>query len=168
MDRLPNESDQPLDRLFKLLPAESTAAFLLLRAQFPYESEDLTGQSNVIFFTFVFVIFVATPFLLSNIWGSRDRKTISFVTATFVIWLANIDIERIHAIGEHLKSLDYMIVSSILGVMLDKQFIQGLLIVWAIVLLPLIIPRKITEEHESYKDGVDAHPLGDKNAKKID
>lgn len=38
MQRTAQATDAPLDRIFKLLPAESTGAFLLIRGFFPYDA----------------------------------------------------------------------------------------------------------------------------------
>lgn len=140
MDRSPKSDDQPLDRLLKLLPAESTAAFLLLRGIFPNDPASKTFQLEAgIFYLLVLVILVSTPFLLSRIWMVKEPFSIIFITVSFVIWAGNIDIERVTAVSEILTRDVWSGFSYILHPLL----IRGLLVVWAIVLLPLVIPKKV-------------------------
>lgn len=139
MDRAPKSTDEPLDRLLKLLPAEATAAFLLLRGIFPFDPASPSFQIETsIFYTLVAVILICTPLLLIRVWKVNERFSIIFITASFVIWAANIDIERVAAVSEALTKDVWMGFQYVLHPLL----IRGLLVVWAIVLLPLVIPKK--------------------------
>ena len=139
MERAPKDSDEPVDRLFKLLPAESTAAFLLLRAIFPIDqtSENFKLEAGI-FYGLVAVILVCTPLLLTRVWGVSSRLVVGFVTASFVIWALNIDIDRVKFIAGLLADEIW----TGFDILLHPMFIRGSLVVWAIVLVPLIIPKK--------------------------
>ncbi|MEO0636145.1 MAG: hypothetical protein AAFY73_05800 [Pseudomonadota bacterium] len=139
MQRTPSSDDEPLDRLFKLLPAESTAAFLLLRGLFPVEStRDSIIVEMGILYGLTALIVVLTPFLLRRVWNVRDVKIIAFMTMTFIIWALNIDIERVVLASEYL----IQDVWSGFEFVLNPLLLKGLLIVWAVTLVPLVIPKK--------------------------
>lgn len=141
MKRAPDAKDEPLDRLFKLLPAESTAAFLLLRGVFPIElGGDNFEDEAKIFYGLVLIVVILTPVLLIRVWDIKDRWIVTFMTGSFVVWALNIDIERVTVASEIL----IRDVWSGFEVLLNPLLIKGLLIVWAIVLVPLIIPKKST------------------------
>lgn len=142
MKREPDEQDEPLDRLFKLLPSESTAAFLLMRGYFPYDpATDGFNPDLAIYWGLVLTIVALTPLLLFRVLNVKSKKIVTFLTATLVIWVLNIDIVRAQSLGEGLAAefaTDFFVY------LFKPELLKGLLIVWAIMLVPLTIPKKKT------------------------
>lgn len=136
MARTAEATDAPLDRLFKLLPAESTGAFLLVRGIFPYEPAR-TGidASSVALAILTLIVIVATPFVYSRGQPERDPVGSAFITVSAVIWIMNIEVNRFVDLGQHLQAL--FGANILLEAVFTTQFLIGLLIVWVITLLPL-------------------------------
>lgn len=134
------ESDEPLDRLFKLLPAESTGAFMLIRGIFPAYNSNHTDLNQVLgtFYFLTAIIILLTPVLLIKVWKMRHWPTVWFLSGTLVVWIANIEINRFTDIGEYIGGLAPYIFNDYLA--------KGLLIIWAVMLIPMIIPPKNIEE----------------------
>jgi len=134
-----------MDRLFKLLPAESTAAFLLLRAIIPIDQTSTNFKLEAgIFYSLVAVILVCTPLLLTKVWNVGNKAIVAFITLSFVIWALNIDIDRIKFVSGILAGD----VWTGFDIVLHPMLIRGLLAVWAIVLVPLVISKKIQKRDE--------------------
>lgn len=139
MNREITENDEPLDRLFKLLPAESTGAFMLLRGIFPAYDENDTNLDQILsaYYSLTALVIILTPILLVKVWKVKHWPTIAFLTGTLIVWIANIDIDRFVDIGAWMGGW---------GTLIFNQYMaKGMLIVWAVMLVPMVIPPKKEE-----------------------
>lgn len=136
MERTAQATDAPLDRVFKLLPAESTGAFLLIRGFFPYDPAQTDIDANWLGFALLtLVIVVATPFIYNRGATHRDVVGAVFITCSFVIWALNIEMNRFIDLGQHLQT--YLGQQLLVQALFTPQFLGGLLGVWVIALFPL-------------------------------
>jgi len=142
MQRDVDVNDEPLDRLFKLLPAESTGAFMLIRGIFPTYDKTNSGLDQVLgtYYFLTFLIIILTPVLLVKVWKMKHWPTVCFLTATLVVWIANIEINRFVDAGQFIGGWAPQIFNPYLA--------KGMLIIWAIMLVPMVIPAKKGREHD--------------------
>ena len=127
-------SDSQLDRLYKLLPAEITGAYIGVRTLITPERND---QDQFLLF-FAILILIIAPFFYHFILKITSIWQIAFLTFSYVVWAANIDIMRISAYG---NSTDY---NAVIRFMLNSTFIKGLLVIWVLLLVPMVLQPEET------------------------
>lgn len=125
-------SDQNLDRLYKLLPADITAAYIGIRTLISTE----TNNSDSYLLFFGAVILLLTPIYYYRLLQIKDIVQVSFLTFSFAVWAANIDINRIATISSDSP------LSGFINFFLNPIFIKGVLVLWAVLLVPLVLNEK--------------------------
>jgi hypothetical protein len=138
MSREIKPNDEYLDRLYKLLPAEVTGAYIAIRTLI----DPITNENDKYLFFFGGVILVLAPFVYYWVLKISDWVQVAFLTFSFVVWAANIDVVKIIA-AKPASWAD----SAIAQFLLNATFIKGFLIIWVILLVPLVL-RKPSERAE--------------------
>jgi hypothetical protein len=143
MDRQVKKSDDYLDRLYKLLPAEITGAYIAVRTQISVE----TTEDDKYLFFFGLMILLLAPFFYWKILGITNWLQNAFLSFSFVVWAANIDAQRIFtARGTELYAVktpagaETKVLLSDFGFfnfISNQTFLTCLLVVWVIMLIPL-------------------------------
>lgn len=123
--------------LIKLLPAESTATFLVIKSIYPYQASQsgMTGETIFYLWAVAFIIF-STPFYLYYVWGGSNKRLIALVSFTFIIWVGIMDTARLDLINEFF--IDYK--GSSLLYYLNYLFVQKLYLTVIAILSGLIYP----------------------------
>ena len=67
--------------------------------------------------------------------------TVYFLTGTLIVWIANIDIDRFRDIGDYIGGWAPLVFNDYLA--------KGMLIIWAVMLVPMVIPPKKEAENGS-------------------
>lgn len=135
MSREIKPNDEYLDRLYKLLPAEVTGAYIAIRTLI----DPITNENDKYLFFFAGVILLLAPFVYYWVLKISDWVQVAFLTFSYVVWAANIDVVKIIA-AKPASLAD----SGIAQFLLNATFIKGFLIIWVILLVPLVL-RKPTE-----------------------
>ena len=109
---------------------------MLIRGIFPEYDPENSGFNQVLgtYYFLVVLIIVLTPVLLVQVWKMTNWPTVYFLTATLFVWIANIEIARFVDIGQFIGGWAPYIFNSHLA--------KGLLVIWAIMLIPMVIPPK--------------------------
>lgn len=76
-----------LDKLYKLIPAEVTAAYTAIAS---LTSDPDTPNASIIMLTAFAVLLVCVPFYLSRLQGVSNQRQIAVSTVSFPVWAANI------------------------------------------------------------------------------
>lgn len=137
MSREIKPDDEYLDRLYKLLPAEVTGAYIAIRTLI----DPTTNDNDKYLFFFGGVILVLAPFVYYWVLKISDWVQVAFLTFSYVVWAANIDVLKI--VAARPASWD----SAIAQFLLNPTFIKGFLIIWVILLVPLVL-RQPSERPE--------------------
>ena len=124
-------------RLLKLLPAEITGAYIAIRTICGPES-----HSNDLYIgSFALIILAISPFFMRWALKMRNGIQITFLVFTYIVWVTNIEIERIgqheqqfHEFGDSISPW----VGSFVHFILAAAFIKGMTVIWAILLSPLV------------------------------
>lgn len=138
MSREIKPDDEYLDRLYKLLPAEVTGAYIAIRTLI----DPTTNDNDKYLFFFGGVILVLAPFVYYWVLKISDWVQVAFLTFSYVVWAANIDVLKIVA-ARPASWAD----SAIAQFLLNTTFIKGFLIIWVILLVPLVL-RQPSERPE--------------------
>ncbi|MCK1385760.1 hypothetical protein [Bradyrhizobium sp. 21] len=128
MSREIKKTDNNLDRLYKLLPAEITGAYIAIRTLITPENN---SQDGFLLF-FAIVILVIAPFFYYRVLGVRNLLQVVFLTFSYVVWAANIDIVKIVALKDTTDS-------AALKFIFDPTFIKGILVIWVMLLVPAVL-----------------------------
>ncbi|MEA2976216.1 MAG: hypothetical protein QOF19_1736 [Alphaproteobacteria bacterium] len=135
MDREIKSGDEYLDKLYKLLPAETTAAYLAIRTLI---SPETTVNDGFLLF-FAIVILVLSPILYVRVLHIKQRDQVAFLTFSYVVWAANIDVMRINSLKDaHFAG------NRLAQFILDPIFIKGFLVIWVILLVPMVLKKPET------------------------
>src|ERR1043165_9102292 len=121
MSREIKSNDEYLDRLYKLLPAEVTGAYIAIRTLI----DPTTNDNDKYLFFFGGVILVLAPFVYYWVLKISDWVQVAFLTFSYVVWAANIDVLKIVA-ARPASWAD----SAIAQFLLNATFIKGFLIIW--------------------------------------
>ncbi len=130
MSREVDPGDKYLDRLYKLLPAEVTGAYIAIRTLI----DPTTNNNDNYLLFFATVIFVLSPFLYYWALDIKNLPQVVFLTFSYVVWAANIDIVKIVA-----AQPPAWLNGAVLNFVLNATFIKGVLIIWVILLVPLVL-----------------------------
>jgi hypothetical protein len=153
-----SKSDDYSTRLLKLLPAEITGAYLAVRVICNPESN--TNDGWILFFATV--ILLIAPSFMRSVLGMKNWTQIIFLMFTYVVWIANFDIDRIARQIPALRSAtsDFVTPFNNLDLLLNPVLIKGIAIVWLVLLVPFII-KPVTDQSSSPTEGENGATGGD-------
>ena len=129
--------DDSTTRLLKLLPAEITGAYIAVRTICGPENH----TNDVYIGSFAFIILIISPVFMRWALKMRNGIQIAFLVFTYVVWVANIEIERISQHEQQFRDFGDNIapwVGSFVHFILAAAFIKGMTVIWAILLSPLV------------------------------
>lgn len=136
-------TDQPLDKLFKLLPAELTATYLSVRAILPTDS----NENAVYLLFFGIIILLLCPFFMRRLLGVNNKTQLVFLTFSLAIWMLNIDVEKIELIeGTVATWANAHMMGWFLPHIVNDTFIKALLVLWVGILVPMTLGRAGQED----------------------
>lgn len=146
-------TDQPLDKLFKLLPAELTATYLSVRAILPTESDD----ESVYLLIFGAIILLISPIFMKRLLGVTNKTQLLFLTFSLAIWMLNIDIQKVENIEGPVNTwATAHMMGWFLPYVVNATFVKALLVLWVGILVPLTLGRAgqegDTKDHQSLAD----------------
>jgi hypothetical protein len=139
-------SDDYVARLLKLLPAEITGAYLAIRTILEPERHD----NDSFIFVFSIIILAIAPFYMYFLLKMRNGLQIVFLMFSYVVWVANVEIERFNY---HEQTISYfidqnfssMILKTVMGFLVAPAFIKGLLVIWVLLLTPFVFARPLQQ-----------------------
>jgi hypothetical protein len=149
-----SKADDYSTRLLKLLPAEITGAYLAVRVICNPESN--TNDGWILFFAIM--ILVIAPSFMRRVLGMQNWTQIIFLMFTYVVWIANFDIDRIAKQIPALQAATsgWVWPISNLDVLLNPVLIKGVAIVWLVLLVPFIIKPIVDPSNSKPEDDLTA------------
>lgn len=144
-------SDDYVSKLLKLLPAEITAAYLSVRAICTPENSD----NDLFIAVFAILILLAAPVYMWRVLKMKNNVQIAFLTFSFVVWAANIEIARIdgyrQAIGGAIANWP-SVPAWIVELLVAPTFIKGIAVLWVVLLSPLLfVPAPVPPQEGNAK-----------------
>ena len=130
-------SDDYVSKLLKLLPAEITAAYLSVRAICTPENSD----NDPFIAVFAALIFLASPWYMWRVLKMKNNVQVAFLTFSFIVWVANIEIARIDGYKQAIASgiTKWPAAAAwIVQLLTAPTFIKGIAVVWVVLLSPLL------------------------------
>lgn len=118
-----NNASDYLDRLFKLIPAEVTAAFVAVQTLLT--NPDAPNQNFWILAAFGAFLTFITPFYLRRLQNVTNLYQLMATTISFPIWAANI------AVAQVTVEFDWI----------SPQLLTVVMIGW-VLLIPLVVPAR--------------------------
>jgi hypothetical protein len=141
-DKTPSSRDiKPEDdfvsRLLKLLPAEITGAYIAVRTICGPE-----GHENDIYIgVFAVIILVISPLFMRYALKMQNCVQNAFLFFTYIVWVANIEIERITLHEPQFRQFADSIfpwLGSFVHFILAAAFIKGMTVIWVVLLSPFV------------------------------
>jgi hypothetical protein len=140
-------SDSNEQRLLKVIPAEVVAAYLGVRATI----DTATNRDDIYLLGFAIIILVLMVPYFKYALKVRDNIQVVFAMFTYVVWAANIDITRIvnrtPQIDAFASSDPFL--GGILKYVANAVFIEGLMVIWVIILIPMVTQIRRTPDNAS-------------------
>jgi hypothetical protein len=129
-------SDSNEQRLLKVIPAEVVAAYLGVRATI----DQTSNRDDIYLLGFAIIILILMVPYFKYALKVRDNLQVIFAMFTYVVWAANIDITRIVDQKPWIDGLALTnpILGGILQFVANPVFIEGLMIIWVIILIPMV------------------------------
>jgi hypothetical protein len=129
-------SDSNEQRLLKVIPAEVVAAYLGVRATIDQTSN--RDDAYLLGFAVIILILMVPYFKFAL--KVRDNIQVVFAMFTYVVWAANIDITRIVNRKQQISEIAnaYPFFGGILQYVANPVFIEGLMVIWVIILIPMV------------------------------
>lgn len=140
-------TDSAIEKLLKAMPAEITGAYLAIRSI--ASTED--NSNDLQLFGFAVLILLISPIFMRFVLGMKRWGLIFFLMLSFVVWVANIDLQRIVTNEDSILELagnqgEYI---EIVASFIVKPFIvKATLVIWAILLLPIVLAKSNPETNE--------------------
>jgi hypothetical protein len=130
-------TDDYVSKLLKLLPAEITAAYLSVRSICTPEN----SNNDLFIAVFALLIFLAAPFYMWRVLKMKNNVQVVFLTFSFLVWVANIEIARIDGYGQAIAGAVRQwpaAASWVVELLTAPTFIKGIAVVWVVLLSPLL------------------------------
>lgn len=152
-------TDDYVSKLLKLLPAEITAAYLSVRAICTPEN----SNNDLFIAVFAIFIFLAAPLFMWRVLKMKNNVQIAFLTFSFVVWVANIEIARIDGYREAISGAiaDWpSALAWVVELLTAPTFIKGIAVLWVVLLSPLLfVPAPVPPPaQDATPDPVPAKP----------
>jgi hypothetical protein len=128
--------------LLKLLPAEITAAYLSVRSICTPEN----SNNDLFIAIFAVLIFLAAPLYMWRVLKMKNNVQVVFLTFSFVVWVANIEIARIDGYSQAIAGAVSHVPAAaawVVELLTAPTFIKGIAVVWVVLLSPMLFAQPV-------------------------